>query len=538
MCGIVGFAHRDRSYQASRQLIGLMCDSIRHRGPDDEGILVAGPVALGMRRLSIIDLAGGHQPISNETGLLTIVYNGEVYNYRELRQGLIQRGHTFKTTSDTETILHLFEEDGPDCVKKLRGMFAFAIHDARDGSVFLARDRFGIKPLYIAERSHGIAFASELKALVAAGPNEPRIGLERARRVLRARVHPCPGIAVPRCAKAGARILAALASRARREAVRLLGSSDEHHRDAARHRRARSGMARQLGRSAPRQRRPSCCIPERRNRFVGDRLEHGPILRRDHTHLLRAISDRAPRRRMKRAWPSCSLIGTAPSLTVVDIEPNVRDLLEPIVRSLDEPHADESAIPSWVISEAIAKQYKVALAGTGGDELFAGYRRHIGLVVGDQYRRLPRQLRRMLTSVVDALPQVGGSDLAIDRLKRFTRGTEGPSWQRYLAYFTRLAWSRRQSLYSTSVRSQVRGDAASSWFDALHTRGGSFSGVRAGLYLDYKTYLPDDILALSDRISMAHSLEVRVPFVDHPFVEESSRYRIARRSEMAAQSSC
>src|SRR5437773_458662 len=124
-----------------------MCDAIRHRGPDDEGILMAGPVGLGMRRLSIIDLAGGHQPISNETGLISIVFNGEIYNYRELRRELVGRGHVFKTSSDTEAILHLYEDLGVDCVKRLRGMFAFAIHDARDGTVFLARDRFGIKPL-------------------------------------------------------------------------------------------------------------------------------------------------------------------------------------------------------------------------------------------------------------------------------------------------------------------------------------------------------------------------------------------------------
>ncbi|MGH7679802.1 MAG: asparagine synthetase B family protein, partial [Gemmatimonadaceae bacterium] len=169
MCGIVGIAHRDRNRPVSRDALQAMCDAIQHRGPDDEGFHVAGNVAIGMRRLSIIDLPGGHQPISNETGQLTILFNGEIYNYRELRRRLVDHGHVFKTNSDTETILHLYEEDGPRCVEKLRGMFAIAIHDARDGSVFLARDRFGIKPLYVSESRHGIAFASELKALVAAG---------------------------------------------------------------------------------------------------------------------------------------------------------------------------------------------------------------------------------------------------------------------------------------------------------------------------------------------------------------------------------
>src|SRR5688572_18802701 len=169
MCGIVGLAHRDRDRPVSGATLKAMCASIRHRGPDDEGFALSGGVGLGMRRLSIIDLSGGHQPISNETGQLTIVFNGEIYNYRELRRDLIAKGHVFKTNSDTETILHLYEEEGPQSVRKLRGMFAFAIHDNRDGSLFLARDRFGIKPLYVIEGGSGIAFASELKALVAAG---------------------------------------------------------------------------------------------------------------------------------------------------------------------------------------------------------------------------------------------------------------------------------------------------------------------------------------------------------------------------------
>jgi asparagine synthase (glutamine-hydrolysing) len=206
-------------------------------------------------------------------------------------------------------------------------------------------------------------------------------------------------------------------------------------------------------------------------------------------------------------------------LTVVEIEPNIRDIFEPIVRSLDEPHADESAIPSWVISQAIASQYKVALSGTGGGELIAGYRRHIGLLVGERYGRLPRVVQRAISAAVDLLPEPKGEAQTVDRLKRFMRSNVGPSWQRYLAYFTRLAWDRRQSIYSSAVRSQIGGEAASSWFHELHKRGGSLPGLRAGLYLDYKTYLPDDILALSDRISMAHSLEVRVPFVDHELVD-------------------
>src|SRR5881394_1962296 len=171
MCGIAGIIYRDpeRPGAAVESLVRRMCAAIKHRGPDDEGLYVRRGIGLGMRRLSIIDLAGGRQPIFNEDRSKVIVFNGEIYNYRELRRGLVARGHRFTTQGDTETILHLYEEEGPECVQRLRGMFAFAIWDAKARTLLLARDRFGIKPLYIATGPWGIAFASELKALLASG---------------------------------------------------------------------------------------------------------------------------------------------------------------------------------------------------------------------------------------------------------------------------------------------------------------------------------------------------------------------------------
>src|SRR5437867_3644821 len=169
MCGIAGVAHSEVAGSASASVVERMCAAMRHRGPDDRGIHAEGPVALGMQRLSIIDLERGKQPIYNEDRSKVIVFNGEIYNYKELRRELIAKGHLFTSDSDTETILHLYEESGKDCVHRLRGMFAFAIWDSRARSLFLARDRFGIKPLYVMRAPWGIAFASELKALHAAG---------------------------------------------------------------------------------------------------------------------------------------------------------------------------------------------------------------------------------------------------------------------------------------------------------------------------------------------------------------------------------
>ena len=520
MCGIVGFAYCSRQRDVPRGLIEVMCDAIQHRGPDDEGILTAGPVALGMRRLSIIDLAGGHQPITNETGTVSIVFNGEIYNYRDIRRELLARGHVFKTSSDTETILHLYEDLGPACVTKLRGMFAFAIHDARDGSVFLARDRFGIKPLYITTTSHYIAFASELKSIVSAGltsrqldwqaldsyfelgyipaPASPFADVRKLEPGFWLRWHPEDGVRqvrywdLPTHSEATPedleeRVVAWLDDSVRAHLVSdvpvaafLSGGIDS------------SAIVASMALN-------SNVTPHAFTaRYRGSGADAV-----DETGLAKLLANRYGAR-----------------LTVVEVEPSVRDLFEPIVHALDEPHADESAIPSWLVSQAIAAEYKVALAGTGGDELFGGYRRHIGLLVGAQYDRLPRVLRRMISAGVQSLrePSQGGG--GVDRLKRFVRSDTGETWKRYLDYFSRIAWQQRQSLYAAPLRSEVTSASAPRWFETLHARGGLQPGLRAGLYLDYKTYLPDDILALSDRISMAHSLEVRVPFVDHELVEQ------------------
>jgi asparagine synthase (glutamine-hydrolysing) len=207
-------------------------------------------------------------------------------------------------------------------------------------------------------------------------------------------------------------------------------------------------------------------------------------------------------------------------LSVIDVRPEVTRIFEPIVTALDEPHADESAIPSWLISEAVGAQYKVALTGTGGDEMFAGYRRHIGLLVGGYASRVPAPLRRTASAMANALPEPWGGGLGVDRLKRFLRTGEGEAPDRLLGYFSRLPAQLRATLYAPAVRDVVPGNAALERFRAVHRDGGFDGSLSAALYLDYKTYLPDDILALSDRMAMAHSLEIRVPFADHRLLEQ------------------
>src|SRR5947207_1262877 len=369
MCGIAGIVYRDRERPVAESLVRGMCSALQHRGPDDEGLYVCGAVGLGMRRLSIIDLSGGHQPIFNEDGSKAIVFNGEIYNYRELRHGLIARGHTLRTAGDTETVLHLYEEQGPACVDRLRGMFAYAIWDAAAETLVLTRDRFGIKPLYIVTGDWGIAVAAFLSG-----------GLDSSAVVAS---------------------VTAVASR----------PEEVPHAFTARYHGSGAAAA-------------------------------------DETELARLLAGRY-----------------GVPLTVVDISPEVRDVFEPIVYALDEPHADDSAIPTWALSKIVGSRYKVALTGIGGDELFGGYRRYAGMLAAEHYDRLPRPLRAAAAALGDLLPGTGGSELAVDRVKRFLHAGNGATShalrgapERYLGLLSRAPDLLRRSLYAPPLRDAISGN--------------------------------------------------------------------------------
>jgi asparagine synthase (glutamine-hydrolysing) len=518
MCGIVGIVHSNPSHPVSLAGIERMCEAIRHRGPDDQGVYVLGPVGLGMRRLSIIDLAGGRQPIVNEDRTKVIVFNGEIYNYRELRRGLLARGHTFTTQGDTETILHLYEEYGADCVQKLRGMFAFAIWDSTARTLLLARDRFGIKPLYIATGQWGIAFASELKALSAVGLTSRTLDWEALDMYFQLGYIPAPASPFKDVRKLEPGHTAVWEAGG--------GVSTQRYWDLPRERRAapqavEAEIVEWLDESV----RAHLVSDVPVAAFLSGGLDSSAVV------ASWALASEAPHAFTARYFGSgadssdetdlarrlAAKYGV--KLTQVDIHPDVRDLLEPITFALEEPHADESALPTWLLSQAVGASYKVALTGIGGDELFAGYRRHIGLLLGEHYARLPRIVQRGVSGLANLLREPRGASLAIDRFKRFVRPGNGHWPDRFLGYLTRLPDADRSSLYTAGVRDAVSGSAASAWFGQLYERQGAPSGLSAALYLDYKTFLADDVLALSDRLAMAHSLEIRVPFVDHEFVE-------------------
>jgi asparagine synthase (glutamine-hydrolysing) len=518
MCGIAGIVHRDSARPVSIATVRAMCDLIRHRGPDDEGTYIGENVGLGMRRLSIIDLAGGHQPIFNEDESKVIVFNGEIYNYRRLREQLLARGHRLRTRSDTESIVHLYEDHAERCVEPLRGMFAFAVWDRTDRRLLLARDRFGIKPLYYVEGPWGLAFASELKVLTGLGLTGRTLDWNALDAYLQLGYIPAPltpfqdvrklepGYTLTWSAETGVRLRpywdlpAAGGEPPARVAERVLTAFDESVQahmisDVP----VAAFLSGGLDSSAV---VASMALSGTTPHAFTARYQGSGAEAADESGLAQALTDRYGAR-----------------LTVIDVRPDVRDIFEPIIHALDEPHADESAIPTWLISQAVAREYKVALSGTGGDELFAGYRRHLGLLVGELYHRVPGPLRRALSRMADALPEPADASLGVDRMKRFLRTGEQGIPERYLGYLNRLPDALRDKLYAESIRRQIVGRPAQERFQAAFRRGGQPSGVRGALYLDYKTYLPDDILALADRLSMAHSLEVRVPFIDHELVD-------------------
>jgi asparagine synthase (glutamine-hydrolysing) len=514
MCGIAGVIHRDSDRPVSRELLRRLCGALQHRGPDDEGLYVRGAVGLGMRRLSIIDLSGGQQPIFNEDGSKVIVFNGEIYNYRELRRGLIARGHAFRSQGDTETVLHLYEELGPACVEPLRGMFAFAIWDATQRTLLLGRDRFGIKPLYVLSAPWGIAFASELKALHAAGLTSRALDWEALDMFVQLGYIPAPA---------------------------------SPYQDVRKLEPGQTLLWRSTGESTvrrfwhlPRETVASPPAPEARIRewvdesvathlvsdvpvavFLSGGLDSSSVVasmslagERPHAFTARyggSGQDDADETDLARQLARRYGV----DLTVVDIRPEIREIFEPIVWALDEPHADDSAIPTWLLSQAVGRQYKVALTGIGGDELFGGYPRHIGLPFAEVYAKLPAGVRRLASAAAQLLPEPRAGTLGVDRVKRFLRSGDGDLADRFLSFMSRLGEEERLSLYAPGLRGTITGRAARARVRSLYGEAVCPPGLAAGMYLDYMTYLPDDILALSDRLAMAHSLEIRVPFVDH-----------------------
>jgi asparagine synthase (glutamine-hydrolysing) len=507
MCGITGFVGSALARSAADARLARMCGAIVHRGPDDEGRFVAPGVALGMRRLSIIDVAGGHQPISNEDGQVTVVFNGEIYNHRQLRSRLIARGHTLRTSSDTECLVHLYEDEGPAMLRHLRGMFTFAIWDARSQQLFVARDRLGIKPLYYWDAGGEFAFGSELRTLLTL-PEFPRALDARAL----AGYLTFGYVPEPHAIFAAAKKLlpghAMTWSRAEGLAIRKYWSPVRPQVDG-RDTTELVSETRRLIEDAVR------CHLESEvplGAFLSGGIDSSTVV----AHMAR-ISDRQvstfsigfdspEHNEAPHAAAVARAIGTRHTELIV--KPDADALTEDLVRLFDEPFADSSALPTLLVCQLARQHVTVALSGDGGDELFGGYTRYQTVLGRRSIDSAP--VRAGLRSLVRALPHAMPWR---NRLLDFTRSAAG----RY-ASTVALALDPAEGGVAKAAVSELAGapeEQMAAWFEQVGDRDLSTQLM----LVDLQSYLPGDILTKVDRTSMAVSLEARVPLLDHELAE-------------------
>lgn len=507
MCGIAGFAGLDRSLDQAREDLRAMCEMIAHRGPDDEGAYVAPGIALGMRRLGVIDVDGGRQPVANEDGSIHVVCNGEIYNFRELRQQLERDGHRFTTRVDTETIVHLFEERRERLVHALRGMFAIAIWDARRQRLLLARDRLGIKPLYYREIDGGVAFGSELKSLLRLPGPSPEIDPRAIADYLSLGYVPDPD-----CVYRGIRKLppAHLLTwdRDRGVEVRQYWSPfrpedptlDEHEAASEIRRLITDSVRYRLISDVP------------LGAFLSGGIDSSTVVAEMSRQMDRSVRtfsigfaepefNEAP-----HAATVAQALGTDHTEQIV--RPDVEALFGRLIAQFDEPFADSSAIPTYLASELARQHVTVALSGDGGDELFGGYTRYADL----QQRGpvLPALLASALRSFARRLPH---DTRGRNRILELARGVRG----RYAGMVAHPLSPAEGGVARPEIADLggTLDTLLNRWFDAVPGR----DLLSQASFVDLLSYLPGDILTKVDRMSMAASLEARVPLLDHHLVE-------------------
>ena len=516
MCGIAGMFGPETAMGPGerRDVLKRMCGVIAHRGPDDQGLFFDRGLAMGMRRLSIIDLAAGHQPLSNEDGTIWIVFNGEIYNYRELRATLLARGHAFQTRTDTETILHLYEEYGADCVTHLRGMFAFAIYDQRARQLLLARDRVGEKPLHYALVGDTLIFGSEIKSLLQHPAIKREINAEAIADYLSFGHIPEPATAFRGIHK----LLPGHTLLFRQGEMQLRHYWDFDYNDEARlpvrDEAYYVTLLRELLAEAVRIRLVSD-VPL--GAFLSGGIDSSAVvalMAREMKQPVKTFSigfsetafDELPHaRRVARH------LNTDHHELIV--RPDACALVDTIVRHHDEPFADVSSIPTWLVSKLAQQHVKVVLSGDGGDELFAGYERYVTDRRRAMFTRLPALLRRgLLRPLSHALPRAAYG-------KNFLRNISLEADERYLdslAYFNAEA---RRELFTPEWQHTLAGYDPAAAFRKLHRSPVTDDHLDRLLYLDSRTYLPGDILTKVDRMSMAASIETRAPLLDHKLIE-------------------
>jgi len=508
VCGVAGGSHESPAVAGA---LGVALKAIAHRGPDDSGTYIDGQVFLGMTRLAIIDIAGGHQPMTSPDGSLTVVFNGEIYNYRELHRNLAAKGHVFRTDSDTEVLLHLYEDLGTDFVDPMRGMFALAIYDRRDVSLHLARDRFGKKPLYYSQTPRGLVFASELKALkplAKAAGDTWTIDDQAIYDYLSLAVVPQPRTIYRKVSSVPA--ASVLTFKDRKTSVRrywrpeFSPKLDVSYAEAQR--LSRESIAEAVGLRL-RSDVPlgvflsggvdSSVVAYEAAKLTGSDLQ-------TFTISTPGALDEAP-----VAARTAAALGIRN--TVLPLQINALDGLQEVIGHYDQPYADSSAIPSLQISRLARQHVTVVLNGDGGDEVFGGYRRYVAAYNASRFDQLPRSVSSHLSSALGRFNSSRRGPLGF--VSRFARGLSLDAPERYLAWTLDM-------MRESDKRKCWRGAPSTPTEVLISSRSRSeLSALDQQMATDIELNLLSDLLVKMDIASMAHSLEARSPFLDHRVAE-------------------
>jgi asparagine synthase (glutamine-hydrolysing) len=519
MCGICGVYNFDKSH-VDKTLLRQMCTVIKHRGPDDEGIFLDDYIGLGMCRLSIIDLESGHQPIHNEDGSIWIVFNGEIYNYKELRQFLEEKNHRFYTSSDTEVIVHLYEELGDDCAKMLNGMFAFAIWDANKKKLVLARDRIGIKPLHYIILSDKLIFGSEIKSILQDTEVKREVNLKALHHFLAFEYVPAPETMFKGIKKLlpGHILICEKGNVSVRKYWDLKFTNRNKQPIAFYSDRIYELLKKSV------ERRLISDVPL--GAFLSGGIDSSSIV-----GLMSELMDE-PVKTFSIGFEEESYNELNYARIIAEhfetehyeeiITPDAVNLVNEIIQYLDEPFADVSVFPTYLVSELARKQVTVVLSGDGGDEQFAGYDWYAASKLDKYYRKAPVALRNGISQIIQRLPPSSQKKGFVNMLQRFVEGSSLPIDGRHIRWQYFITDEERVDLYTNNLNNALHNLNSFDLINNYYLQDNANDRLSKEQYVDIKMYLPDDILVKVDRMSMANSLEARVPFLDHEFVEFSA----------------
>ena len=522
MCGIAGVVSRDPALAPDEAVIAKMVSRLHHRGPDDTGLVTLPGVALGLKRLSIIDVAGGRQPIPNEDESITFVGNGEIYNYRELRDELVELGHRFRTGSDMEVVVHGYESWGDEVISRLNGQFAVALWDGPRRRLLAARDRAGEKPLYYYEGSQGIVFASEIKSLLTRADVPRELDLEALDLFLTYEF-----VFAPRTIFRGVKKLPPahlMTVEDGRVTTRPYWSVPAEVDTDRREDEWVEALRETLGRAVRSQMMSDVPL----GAFLSGGIDSSTVV---------AFMSEASARPVKTfsigfseaSYDERSYARDVAGLFATEhveevLAPNVAELFDRLVVHLDEPFADVSLFPTFLVSQVAARDVKVVLSGDGADELFAGYDWYLADRLARGLTRFPgRASLAVLASIADRLPPTEKKKGMVNKAKRFLSGATADPGLEHYRWLTHLAAEEKRRLYTASVNEALSTSDATARVRELLGELGNQDVLNRQLFTDFKLFLADDILVKVDRMSMATSLEARAPFLDQHVMELAFR---------------